>query len=143
MNWRIVLVIAAAVIIALTSCSEQKRCARFAKRHPACFNTDTVWHTDTIKGFTVDTVFSASVIDSSRVDTFTLVKDNVVVKTVIKWKDRIVYQNVQKSDTVVRYATVYKSYPVSTKYIPWWVYLVIGVEGLVILLLAIGRVKSK
>ena len=88
-------------ILILASCSTEKRCANHLKKAKelGCLTMDTVTKYDTIVGFSVDTIFMADSFTS--VDTFILIKDNVKTKTVINWKDRIVYQSVLKDTTIV------------------------------------------
>jgi hypothetical protein len=65
--------------------------------------TDTVWKTDTLKGFKYDTLVKFDTTHTQ--DTFTVIKNGIRVKTLIKWKERLVTQEIEKRDTVIRYMT--------------------------------------
>lgn len=114
------------ITLVLIGCSEQKRCANHLKKAKqlGCLTTDTITKYDTIVGFSVDTIFKGDTFTST--DTFTLVKDNVKTKTIVNWKDRVVYQNVTKDTTIIE--TKYSTNTI-TEYkdkTPTWVYFVIG-----------------
>tara|TARA_R110000868_G_scaffold290022_1_gene550274 strand:- start:20375 stop:20776 length:402 start_codon:yes stop_codon:yes gene_type:complete len=120
-------------ILLLASCSEQKRCANHLRKAKqlGCLTTDTITKYDTIVGFSVDTLFIGD--SFTTTDTFILVKDNVKTKTIINWKDRIVYQNITKDTTIVEtkyVATTIKEYKNKT---PLWVYFAIGFLTIVVL----------
>lgn len=59
----------------------------------------TRWVHDTIRGFKVDTIFRSDSI--SLVDTFTIIKEGVEVKTVVKWKEKTLNLTLLKHDTIV------------------------------------------
>lgn len=59
----------------------------------------TRWVHDTIRGFKVDTIFKSDSI--TLVDTFTIIKDGVEVKTVVKWKEKTLNLTLLKHDTIV------------------------------------------
>ena len=123
----------------LTSCSEQKRCANHLKKAKqlGCFTTDTITKFDTIIGFSVDTIFKGDTFTST--DTFTLVKDNIKTKTIVNWKDRVVYQNVTKDTTIVQTKYVAETITEYKDKAPRWMYFLIGFLGLVVLGLIFGK----
>jgi PBP1b-binding outer membrane lipoprotein LpoB len=126
-------------ILLLASCSTEKRCANHLRKAKelGCLTMDTVTKYDTIVGFSVDTIFIADSFTS--VDTFILIKDNVKTKTVINWKDRIVYQSVLKDTTIVetKYSTItITEYKHKT---PRWAYFLMGFLALIVLGLVFGK----
>lgn len=130
------------IAVAFSSCSSQ-RCNYHNKRAKAlgCLtdHSDTIWHTDTIRGFSVDTVFKFT--DSSAVDTVWIVSNGAKVQTVIKWKEKLVEQTITKKDTVIKtlQITKYKNFEVEVNKIPWWIKLAMVVMGIVITLLAFKK----
>ena len=113
-------------ILLLASCSTEKRCANHLRKakEMGCLVTDTITKYDTIVGFSVDTLFIAD--SFTTTDTFVLIKDNVKTKTIVNWKDRVVYQSVTKDTTIVEtkyVTTTIKEYKNKT---PLWVYFAIG-----------------
>ena len=89
------------VILLLTGCSTQKKCVKFIKKYPACFTAkiDTLF----IQGFKLDTVY----IGRNEIDTFYFDSSGVKIKTVVLWKDKLVYQNVTLKDTILISNTKY------------------------------------
>ena len=77
----------------------------------------TRWVHDTIQGFKVDTIFKADSI--SLVDTFTIIKDGIEVKTVVKWKEKTLNLTLLKHDTIVSYQIKEKVYYKPNK-THWW-----------------------
>jgi hypothetical protein len=73
----------------------------------------TRWVHDTIPGFKVDTIFKSDSI--TLVDTFTIIKDGVEVKTVVKWKEKTLNLTLLKRDTIVNYEIKEKVYYKPTK----------------------------
>lgn len=127
------------IAIILTSCSSQKRCERHLERCKdlGCLTTtaDTIVQFDTVRGFSIDTVFKFT--DSSAIDTVWIVSNGVKVQTVIKWRDKVVEQTITKKDTVIKtlQITKYKNFEVEVNKIPWWMKLVLAVMAITILFL--------
>jgi hypothetical protein len=92
------------IFLLLTSC-ESKRASRKVKwlEDRGYLIKDTIHLHDTLNGFFVDTIY----IGTKEVDTFTLVQNNVQVRTIVKWKDRFAVQELIVKDTVI--TTVYKT----------------------------------
>ena len=91
-------------IILLNSCSfKQWRCSRIVAKaqrlNCITFNNDTFYSIDTVKGFYIDTIFKTD--SFKNIDTFTLVKDNIKVRTIVNYKDKIVYQTIRQKDTII------------------------------------------
>lgn len=87
-----------ALLLILIGCGQQKRCTRFVRKNPECF----VVEPDTVikPGWVHDTLFKADTFTS--VDTFTQTKENTTIKTVVRWKDRLIHQTIKTSpDTVI------------------------------------------
>lgn len=104
-----------------------------------CLANDTVILIDTIHGWSTDTVFNSDTTVLKAVDTFYLEKYGITVKTVVKWRERQITETVTKKDTVFKrvHHTVKEVSTVDK--IPFWVYLVFCVGGVVILALALKK----
>ncbi len=126
-------------ILILASCSTEKRCANHLKKAKelGCLTMDTVTKYDTIVGFSVDTIFMADSFTS--VDTFTLFKDNIKTKTIVNWKDRVVYQNVTKDTTIIETKYVATTTTQYKDKMPWWAYFLMGFLALIVLGLAFSK----
>jgi predicted Abi (CAAX) family protease len=88
-------------LVLFSACSVQKRCERHIRKAKTfgCLKIDTLTLRDTFKGFSVDTFFQFDTLN--KIDSFTFVKDNFSVKTLINWKTRIIKQNLTKKDTII------------------------------------------
>lgn len=90
------------ILLILSSCSAQKRCEKHLNKaiKGGCLvnRVDTLF--DTIKGFKTDTIFKGDTMHD--VDTFLNEVNSYKVVTIVKWKDRIVNQEVSRNDTIIR-----------------------------------------
>lgn len=115
-------------LLILSSCSEQKHCARFIRKHPACFRVDTVYKMDT-------THTPASRLDTAFVDRINTVHDTVTVENdsmIIKYirvRDTVYLKGKVKAQTLIKKIPVKVMGPTIVKremYIPWWIWLIIA-----------------
>ena len=111
--------------ISLSSCSASKKCERVVSKGERlnCFKNDTITKYDTILGFKVDTLIKFDTLNFE--DTIIVVKNGVEVKTIIKWKERIVSQSVTQKDTIIKTDIVNRTIVNTKKEIPLWVRFVI------------------
>ena len=111
--------------ISLSSCSASKKCERVVSKAERlkCFKNDTITQYDTILGFKVDTLIKFDTLNFE--DTIIVVKNGVEVKTIIKWKERIVSQSVTQKDTIIKTDIVNRTIVNTKKEIPLWVRFVI------------------
>ena len=88
--------------ISLSSCSTSKKCERVVSKAERlkCFKNDTITKYDTIIGFKHDTLIKFDTLNFE--DTIIVVKNGVEVKTIIKWKERVVSQSVSQKDTIIK-----------------------------------------
>lgn len=116
--------------ISLSSCSASKKCERIVSKAERlkCFKNDTITQYDTILGFKVDTLIKFDTLNFE--DTIIVVKNGVEVKTIIKWKERVVSQSVTQKDTIIKTDYINRTIVNTKKEIPLWVRFVIF--GLVI-----------
>lgn len=116
--------------ISLSSCSASKKCERIVSKGERlkCFKNDTITKYDTILGFKLDTLIKFDTINFE--DTIVVVKNGVEVKTIIKWKERVVSQSVTQKDTIIKTDYINRTIVNTKKEIPLWVRFVIF--GLVI-----------
>ena len=116
--------------ISLSSCSASKKCERVVSKGERlnCFKNDTITKYDTILGFKHDTLIKFDTLNLE--DTIIVVKNGVEVKTIIKWKERVVSQSVSQKDTIIKTDIVNRTIVNTKKEIPLWVRFVIF--GLVI-----------
>ena len=116
--------------ISLSSCSASKKCERVVSKGERlkCFKNDTITKYDTILGFKLDTLIKFDTLNFE--DTIVVVKNGVEVKTIIKWKDRVVSQSILQKDTIIKTDIVNRTIVNTKKEIPLWVRFVIF--GLVI-----------
>lgn len=121
------------IIFLLISCSTEKRCVHHLKKAKefGCFTTDTITKYDTIVGFSVDTIFKGDTLTST--DTFVFFKDNIKTKTIVNWKDRIVYQNITKDTTIIEIKYVATKYTEYKDRLPRWAYGLMGFLALIII----------
>ena len=111
--------------ISLSSCSASKKCERIVSKAERlnCFKNDTITQYDTILGFKVDTLIQFDTINFE--DTIIVVKNGVEVKTIIKWKERVVSQSVTQKDTIIKTDYINRTIVNTKKEIPLWVRFVI------------------
>lgn len=116
--------------ISLSSCSASKKCERIVSKGERlkCFKNDTITKYDTILGFKHDTLIKFDTLNFE--DTIVVVKNGVEVKTIIKWKERVVSQSVTQKDTIIKTDYINRTIVNTKKEIPLWVRFVIF--GLVI-----------
>lgn len=116
--------------ISLSSCSASKKCERVSIKaiRLKCFKNDTITKYDTILGFKLDTLIQFDTLNFE--DTIVVVKNGVEVKTIIKWKERVVSQSVTQKDTIIKTNYINRTIVNTKKEIPLWVRFVIF--GLVI-----------
>ena len=116
--------------ISFSSCSASKKCERVSSKAERlkCFKNDTITQYDTILGFKVDTLIKFDTLNFE--DTIVVVKNGVEVKTIIKWKERVVSQSVSQKDTIIKTDYINRTIVNTKKEIPLWVRFVIF--GLVI-----------
>ena len=111
--------------ISLSSCSASKKCERVISKGERlkCFKNDTITKYDTILGFKLDTLIKFDTLNFE--DTIVVVKNGVEVKTIIKWKERVVSQSVSQKDTIIKTDIVNRTIVNTKKEIPLWVRFVI------------------
>ena len=111
--------------ISLSSCSASKKCERIVNKGERlkCFKNDTITKYDTILGFKHDTLIKFDTLNFE--DTIIMVKNGVEVKTIIKWKERVVSQSVSQKDTIIKTDIVNRTIVNTKKEIPLWVRFVI------------------
>ena len=116
--------------ISLSSCSASKKCERVVSKGERlkCFKNDTITKYDTILGFKLDTLIKFDTLNFE--DTIIVVKNGVEVKTIIKWKERVVSQSILQKDTIIKTDYINRTIVNTKKEIPLWVRFVIF--GLVI-----------
>ena len=111
--------------ISLSSCSASKKCERVVSKGERlkCFKNDTITKYDTILGFKLDTLIKFDTLNFE--DTIVVVKNGVEVKTIIKWKDRVVSQSILQKDTIIKTDYINRTIVNTKKQIPLWVRFVI------------------
>lgn len=111
--------------ISLSSCSASKKCERVVSKGERlkCFKNDTITKYDTILGFKVDTLIKFDTLNFE--DTIVVVKNGVEVKTIIKWKERVISQSVLQKDTIIKTDIVNRTIVNTKKEIPLWVRFII------------------
>ena len=111
--------------ISLSSCSASKKCERVVSKAERlkCFKNDTITQYDTILGFKLDTLIKFDTLNFE--DTIVVVKNGVEVKTIIKWKERVVNQSVLQKDTIIKTDYINRTIVNTKKEIPLWVRFVI------------------
>ena len=110
------------IIIALiiASCSPTKRFTRLIEKYPYLITTDTVFIKDTITLYVPEVTTDTVVTIQQLIDTVTLTKDRVTVKTWYVPKEKLVYIQ-GKCDPIYVTKIVERKVPVKyyEKY-PWW-----------------------
>jgi hypothetical protein len=87
-------------LIVISGCSKDYRATRKINKLQSWgyLKTDSVTIRDTIQGF--DTLIVRQFDTLNHSDTLFVVKDGIKVKTIIRWKDRAIEQEVSKKDTI-------------------------------------------
>ena len=108
------------LLISLISCSPTKRFTRLIEKYPYLLTTDTVVVKDTITLYIPEVQTDTVVTLKELIDTITLTKDRVTVKTWYVPKEKKVYIQ-GKCDPVYVTKVVERKIPVKyyEKY-PWW-----------------------
>jgi hypothetical protein len=106
-------------IVSLSSCSKDYRATRKINKLQSWgyLKTDTITIRDTIKGF--DTLIVKQFDTLNHSDTLFVVKDGVRIQTIVKWKERIIEQQITKRDTIIetKFVRTEVLQPTKTK---WW-----------------------
>jgi len=88
-----------ALICLLASCQSYRAERKINWLKKNNFLNDSVYTVvDTVKGFRIDTFIKFDTL--SNIDTLITYREGIKVTTIIKWKDRTVYQNLIKNDTI-------------------------------------------
>jgi hypothetical protein len=108
------------IILLLASCSPTKRFTRLIEKYPYLITTDTVVIKDTITLYVPEVTTDTVVTIQQLIDTVTLTKDRVTVKTWYVPKEKLVYIQ-GKCDPIYVTKIVERKVPVKyyEKY-PWW-----------------------
>jgi hypothetical protein len=106
-------------IVSLSSCSKDYRATRKINKLQSWgyLKTDTITIRDTIKGF--DTLIVKQFDTLNHSDTLFVVKDGVRIQTIVKWKERIIEQQITKRDTIIETKFVRTEVLQPTK-TNWW-----------------------
>lgn len=112
------------IILLLASCSPQQRFTRLVTKYPYLLTTDTVTIHDTISIYIPKVEVDTVVTLKELIDTVTITKDRVTVKTWYVPKEKKVYVQ-GKCDPIYITKVVERKVPIRTfeKY-PWWKKLV-------------------
>ena len=112
--------------ISLSSCNASKKCERILSKGERlnCFKNDTITKYDTILGFKVDTLIKFDTLNFE--DTIVVVKNGVEVKTIIKWKERVVSQSILQKDTIIKTNYINRTITKTKNVIPMWAKFIIG-----------------
>lgn len=115
------------ISIILFGCNAEKRCLKHVSKakERGCLQSDTVTLWDTIKGFKTDTIAIFDTLNFQ--DTLVVVKDGVKVQTIVKWKERIIEQTVEKKDTIYKKMIVTNN--LNFKPCNKWKYRIEGIVG--------------
>lgn len=91
------------LLLLFVGCNSEKRCQMHKEKalNGGCLKIDTLRFSDTIKGFSIDTVFQFDTL--SKTDTLTVEKNGIKTITVIKWKERTIEHQVVQHDTIKHY----------------------------------------
>ena len=106
------------------SCSAEKRCLHHTSmaKKLGCItdHSDTIYHTDTLRGFTFDTVVQYH----NDIDTLLVDSGGIKVRTIINFKDRIVTQTINKRDTIFKSieVTKYKNFEIPVYKTAWYIW---------------------
>ena len=108
------------IILLLASCSPTKRFTRLIEKYPYLITTDTVLIKDTITLYVPEVTTDTVVTIQQLIDTITISKDRVTVKTWYVPKEKLVYIQ-GKCDPIYVTKIVERKIPVKyyEKY-PWW-----------------------
>ena len=108
------------IILLLASCSTTKRFTRLIEKYPYLITTDTVLIKDTITLYVPEVTTDTVVTIQQLIDTITISKDRVTVKTWYVPKEKLVYIQ-GKCDPIYVTKIVERKVPVKyyEKY-PWW-----------------------
>jgi hypothetical protein len=108
------------LFLILASCSPTKRFTRLIEKYPYLITTDTVLIKDTITLYVPEVTTDTVVTIQQLIDTVTLTKDRVTVKTWYVPKEKLVYIQ-GKCDPIYVTKIVERKVPVKyyEKY-PWW-----------------------
>jgi hypothetical protein len=108
-----------ALLILISSCSKDYRATRKINKLKewGYLKADSVTIRDTIKGF--DTLIVRRFDTMNHSDTLFIVKDGVRVQTIVKWKERIIEQQITKRDTIIETKFVRTEVLQPTK-VKWW-----------------------
>jgi hypothetical protein len=106
-------------LIVISSCSKDYRATRKINKLKewGYLKTDSVTIRDTIQGF--DTLIVRQFDTLNHSDTLFVVKDGVRVQTIVKWKERIIEQQITKRDTIIETKFVRTEVIKPTK-VSWW-----------------------
>lgn len=112
--------------ISLSSCSASKKCERVSIKaiRLKCFKNDTITKYDTILGFKLDTLIKFDTLNFE--DTLIVIKNGVEVKTIIKWKERVVSQSVLQKDTIIKTDYINRTIVNTQKVLPIWAKIIIS-----------------
>jgi hypothetical protein len=106
-------------LIVISSCSKDYRATRKINKLKewGYLKTDSVTIRDTIQGF--DTLIVRQFDTLNHSDTLFVVKDGLRVQTIVKWKERIIEQQITKRDTIIetKFVRTEVLQPTKTK---WW-----------------------
>lgn len=112
--------------ISLSSCSASKKCERIVSKAERlkCFKNDTITKYDTILGFKLDTLIQFDTLNFE--DTIIVVKNGVEVKTIIKWKERVLSQSISQKDTIIKTDYINRTIVNTQKVLPIWAKIIIS-----------------
>lgn len=137
--WNVLKLLAVVVLIIaafmLSGCSAEKKCQKAITKATklGCLRNDTITRLDTIRGFQIDTFVKYH----NEVDTLTVDTGSIKSVTIIKWKTKEIYQQINKRDTVVERKTLVRTV-YKTIEPPWWDRLLIGIiAGLLLSIMAL------
>jgi hypothetical protein len=128
-----------ALICLLASCQSYRAERKISKLRAWGYLSDsTITKYDTIRGFTLDSVY---LFDTTTIlDTITRIENGLKITTVIKWKQREVRQIVTQNDTIFehKFQTKVIKQPIS-----WWNRFKIGLIFGIVLTIAIFYLTYK
>lgn len=120
-------IIVLTAFLLLSSC-ESKRAANKTEwlKKRGYLQLDTLRFTDTIKGFTHDTIIQFDSV--TLTDTLIVEKNGIKTVTVVKWKDRIVQQTITQHDTIKHYLKpiIKEKCPECKQPFNWWLVAFFG-----------------
>lgn len=127
------------ILLLLSSCSKSHWQSRGYKKN--WLKTDSVTLYDTILGY--DTLILRQFDTLNHTDTLTIIKDGIKVKTIVKWKDRIIEQQITKRDTIVKFKYMETKVTADCPKIKWWQWWYIGVIGTLVVLIGLIWLSNK